>query len=237
MEIVNEAIFEGIVREMFASAGRFQHAYFVTQTVYIPLLDESASAEVQLTMDEANILRYACGFVGMKLHRKFLKMKGSKAAQFTECLNNFQVEGTTSNLLEYTKNWIVRVNRGGLFEVSDNAYFLFVAIESSMRNKLTEQLKKSIRATSEPEAGAKSAIVSFVCNDAEVDSYWSGLSADITDDQHSKELLREIVGLWLNIRGFSISKSWIEDYKQEMCISNARKKSLRKELKKKSKDD
>ncbi len=32
---------------------------------------------------------------------------------------------------------------------------------------------------------------------------------------------------------FSISKSWIEDYKRELCISNARKRSLRRELKKK----
>lgn len=186
---------------------------------------------MELTLDEANVLRYACGFVGMKLHRKFLKMKGSKAAQFAECLDHFRVEGATSNFLDYTKDWVHRVNRGGLFEVSDEAYFLFVAIESSMRNKLTEQLKKSISGLSDTETGVKSTIISFVCEDVEVDQYWSGLSVDI-DEEHSRELLREITGLWMNIRGFSVSKAWMEDYKRALCISNARKRSLRKELKK-----
>lgn len=198
---------------------------------------EDSVHEVQLTLDEANVLRYACGFVGMKLHKKFLKMKGVKAAEFTECLNNFQVEGTSTSLLDYTKNWVERVNRGGLYEVSNDAYFLFVAIEAAMRNKLTQHLRKSIGTPSEQETGAKAAIVGFVSQDDEVDSYWNKLSTDIKDESHSMELLKEIIGLWLNIRGFSITKSWIEDYKRELCISNARKRSLRKELKKKQKDD
>ena len=192
---------------------------------------------MQLTLDEANVLRYACGFVGMKLHKKFLKIKGVKAAEFTECLNNFQVEGTSTSLLDYTKNWVERVNRGGLFEVNDEAYFLFVAIESAMRSKLTNHLKKSIGATNDEETGAKAAIVDFVSRDGEVDLYWSKLSSDILDDSRCMELLKEVIGLWLTIRGFSITKTWIEDYKRELCISNARKRSLRKELKKKQKDN
>ena len=131
---------------------------------------------MQLTLDEANVLRYACGFVGMKLHKKFLKIKGIKAAEFTECLNNFQVEGTSTSLLDYTKNWVERVNRGGLFEVNDEAYFLFVAIESAMRSKLTNHLKKSIGATNDEETGATAAIVDFVSRDGEVDLYWSKLN-------------------------------------------------------------
>ena len=32
------------------------------------------------------------------------------AAEFTECLNNFQVEGSSTSLLDYIKNWMERVN-------------------------------------------------------------------------------------------------------------------------------
>ena len=88
----------------------------------------------------------------LKLHKKFLKIKGVKAAEFTECLNNIQVEGTSTSLLDYTKDWVGCVNRGGLFEVNDEAYFLFVAIESTMRSKLTNHLKRSI---GDQETGAK----------------------------------------------------------------------------------
>ena len=172
----------------------------------------------------------------MKLHNKFLKMKGDKAAQFTECLIHFRVNGISSNLLDYTKSWVQRVNRGGLFEVKDEAYLLFIAIETSMRSKLTEQLMKSVDGMSESETGAKSRIIDFVIENTEVDRCWSTLSSDIQDEHHSNELLRDIVTLWLTIRGFSISKSWMEDYKRVLCITNAKKRSLRKELKKKEQE-
>ena len=95
-----------------------------------------------LTKDEENILRYACGYVAMKLDQRFPKMTGDKAAQFVECLSNMQNEGSSSSLLDYTKEWVEKVNRGGLFDVSDEAYRLFVSIELAMRNKLTNHLQK-----------------------------------------------------------------------------------------------
>lgn len=78
----------------------------------------------------------------MKLHTKFLKVPGEKAAQFVECLDHMKGDGTSSSLLNYTKEWVDKVNRGGLFEVPDETFALFVAIELTMRNKLTECLKK-----------------------------------------------------------------------------------------------
>ena len=36
------------------------------------------------------------------------------------------------------------------------------------------------------------------------------LSADIGDEEESVELLRDIVELWLTIRGFSIAGQWME---------------------------
>ena len=80
-----ESIFEGIIKELFVSAA----AWHVIHDYCFELIIESgedATCEVQLTLDEANVLRYACGFVGMKLHKKFLKIKGVKAVEFTECL-------------------------------------------------------------------------------------------------------------------------------------------------------
>jgi len=44
---------------------------------------------VTLNEDEENIIRYACG---MKLHSKYLKMQGDKAAKIVECLNKLQTE-------------------------------------------------------------------------------------------------------------------------------------------------
>ena len=45
-------------------------------------------------------------------------------------------EGTTDSYLHYTKDWIARVNRGGLFKVHDQTYKLFVSLEMKVRQHL-----------------------------------------------------------------------------------------------------
>ena len=130
MELMNESLFEGLIKETFQGE---QH----------PSPPDHEKA-LHLTKDECNILRYACGYVTMKLQTRFLKQPGNKAAVFVECLDHMEAEGPTSSLLAYTREWVDRINRGGLFDVSDEAYHLFLAIELSMREKLTEHLKRSI---------------------------------------------------------------------------------------------
>ena len=60
----------------------------------------------------------------------------------------------------------------------------------------------------------------------------TGVASHIIDDSDSIELLTHIVSLWLTIRGYAISKSWMEDYKAKTASTTKTKKSLRKELKK-----
>ena len=216
MELMNESIFESLIKGMFDTGEPGEQA-------------EQHTEHLELTKDECNILRYACGYVAMKLQLKFLKQPGNKAAVFVECLDHMEVEGSTSSLLSYTREWVDKINRGGLFDVSDEAYYLFVAIELSMRKKLMNHLKRSITLPESVEG--KSAIVEFVTGDSDVQFHWLILSVDIEDEQDSDELLKRIVELWLNIRGFSISKGWMEDYKAIVCETTKRKKSLRKGLK------
>ena len=185
-----------------------------------------------LTKDEENILRYACGYVGMKLYQRFLKTLGEKAAQFVECLSNMHSDGPTSSLLDYTKEWVEKVNRGGLFDISDEDYRLFISIEMSTRKKLAEHLKK--QRVTEASSEGESAIIEFVINNDDVQFYWSMLSIDM-EEEHNSELLQHIVQLWLTIRGFSISKAWMENYKWAAKSGISKSKSLRKNLKRKAK--
>ena len=89
-----------------------------------------------------------------------MKAPGEKAARFVECLSQMHSEGPTSSLLDYTKEWVERVNRGGLFIISDEAYRLFASIEMAMRSKLTEHLRK--QRTTEDSKEGKLAITDFV---------------------------------------------------------------------------
>ena len=52
-----------------------------------------------------------------------------KAAEFVECLDSMNVKGMSYSCLDYTREWIDKVNRGGLFYVHNNAYNIFISIE------------------------------------------------------------------------------------------------------------
>ena len=41
------------------------------------------------------------------------------------------------------------------------------------------------------------------------------LSQDIEEEENSEVLLAEIINLWITIRGFSLSASWMEEYKKQ----------------------
>ena len=103
------------------------------------------------------------------------------------------------------------------------------SIEMAMRSKLTEHLRK--QRTTEDSKEGKLAITDFVIHNDDVQFYWSLISIDIENEEANSELLQHIVKLWLTIRGFSISKAWMEDYKGARAICTAKSKALRKELK------
>ena len=65
--------------------------------------------------------------------------------------------------------------------------------------------------------------------------FWTILSGDIEDETQAVNILKVMIGLWLNITGFSLAGTWQDNY---MCANKIlqRKKALRKDLKRKSED-
>ena len=76
VELVNESLLEKLCKNMFG----------------IPRRESSRSETVStyLSEDEQNIIRYACGYVGMKLYNRFVKQPGEKAAT-VECIDHMRV--------------------------------------------------------------------------------------------------------------------------------------------------
>ena len=46
-----------------------------------------------------------------------------------ECLSHMAVDGNESSLMDYTKEWNEKINRGGLFEAITVTFQLFQATE------------------------------------------------------------------------------------------------------------
>ena len=168
------------------------------------------TASTYLSEDEQSIIRYACGYVGMKLYNQFVKQSGENAASFVECIDHMHAVGPISSFLEYTREWIDRVNRGGIFDTSDVAHYLFVAIEVAMRDRLTSHLQSSFSLAATDSQSGKEAIIDHVLSDCDVQFHWCILSVDIPNDKDCLELLRHLMKLWLTIRGFGMSKEWME---------------------------
>ena len=65
--------------------------------------------------------------------------------------------------------------------------------------------------------------------DENIQFYWCMLTTDIEDDKASI-LLSKIVDLFITIRGFSFTRSFMELYKQSMKKSTQKSKALRKTI-------
>ena len=96
--------------------------------------------QTELTSDEEKIIRYVSGYVGKKLHNHYIKQKSEKAALFMEIIDKMYVDGPATSPLDYSREWVDRVNRGGLFDISDETYVLFFWIEEIMRDILTSHI-------------------------------------------------------------------------------------------------
>lgn len=197
--------------------------------VHEPSQQITTSPSLKLSPEEENILRYAAGYVSLSLLKRYELESSEEAAEYCECLNQMAVNGDESSLLAYTLEWTRAVNRGGLFEINDVTFLLFGEIEVKMQKHLLSTLKSSLSTS-----GKREFIVNTVASDQDVQFVWSLLSNDIQDEEHAVHLLKEIVALWLTIRGFSIAKTWIEQYKRQAQANTKKGKGLRKDLKKKA---
>ena len=85
---------------------------------------------------------------------------------------------------------------------------------------------------SNPAAGKKEEIVEKVISSDDVEFYWLISTADfeIGEKEVHSALLKEIVQLYVTIRGFSYASFWMEKFKQSAKKSTQRSKSLRRDL-------
>ena len=100
----------------------------------------SSTADIaSLSIEEENAIRYACGFIVRSLKNK-LKMSPSNDL-YIEVLDSMHEDDEENAMVIddffiYTKEWIKRVDRGGLFRVSDEAFLLFRWMEMCIRKHL-----------------------------------------------------------------------------------------------------
>ena len=175
-----------------------------------------------LNAEEENALRYVSGYVALKLMRKYQKDDSEKAIQFVECLSNMAVVGDESSFYNYTKEWIGLVDRGRLFNINNCAYTFFKSVELETRRILPHHLADT--------STSHDALFEGLNDSEDIQFYWTLVSADIHAFDDAYELLQAVIKLWVTIRGYSLTATWMEQYKRASQISSSKKKALRKDL-------
>ena len=189
---------------------------------------ESPEIHITLSSDELNALRYACGYVAHSLLKKYerRKNKEDKLIQFISCLGEMAVSGEGESVLAYTEHWFTIVNRGGLFPLNENSLAMFIEVEKCVRYYLPRHVLSS---TADKESFREN-VHSKVLENENVQFYWTLLSQDIDNPEHAQELLQEIVTLWVTVRGFSLTATWMEVYKKKEKKTIQKSTGLRKSI-------
>ena len=118
---------------------------------------------------------------------------------------------------DYTQELTKKINRGGLFEVNESTFLLFCFIEFKVRQLLNDTLAKRERGRHREKL-----LSELITADEDILFYWSMNSGLLPND--GMGLLKEILSMWLTIRGHSIAGSWMETYKS---LNKARVKKKR----------
>ena len=129
-----------------------------------------------------------------------------------------------SDLLGYTKSWIEKVNRGGLFPLNDETFYLFIEIEKKVNLLLPQHI---IGSNSCKNIGT---LLDEILRNKEIQFRWAIEAVNIESEEQSQALLKEIVNLWTAIRGFSIAAVWMETYKEATKETTQKSTGLRKHL-------
>ena len=185
---------------------------------YLPTENQatSKSNEISLTKDELNALQYVGGVVPHALLKRYERSTGQIYERFFECLGNMAVVSDTSDFIDYTKEWMSKVNRGGLFPLNDMTFLLFVEIEKQTRLLLPDQLIQQSSTSDE----LKDNVIEKIKSNDDVQWQWTLISQCIDSEDDAIWLLNEIVKLYVTIRGFSIAATWMEVYKKQVKKRN-----------------
>ena len=212
--------YQYVTNELFKELIKLEFPLPTTVTQDI-MLDHSTTPS--LTQMEKNALRYVAGYVCRKVRDNLTKpsCKISNKHAMIQCLE--EINGETNEDCD-TDEWIRLIDRGGLWQVNDEVFSLFVIMEEEICQKL-----KRVSA-SELKDSTKTEILDGLLKNEDLLFQWCFIARTAVDNDSSPILLKLIVELYLTVRGFAFASSCLELYKQAHKKTLQKKKPLRKKL-------
>ena len=168
----------GVVSVVALTRQSVNHHLFNILLVEAKSTSRSTSSSVQcdakpvvMGSEEENAVRYAGGYVAMKLMKQFMKKDTESAAECVKCLSHMAVEGNESDFYTYTREWVTTVDRGGLFHINTSSFLFCRALEIATQALLPCHLRNPCNNTD--------GLQHKIAEDKDVRFYWSMVSVDI----------------------------------------------------------
>ena len=139
------------------------------------------------------------------------------------CLSELVDDNDEDPCLDDSKEWMHKINHGGLINVNNDTYELFIVMEQKLRMYIASmEAKKETPCFTEE-------IKEEIMKDPDVQFIWYLLSSE-WEEESGTTLLKMIISEWVKICGFSYTSSWIEKYKAAQKTTIQKSKRLRKQL-------
>ena len=199
--------------------------------------DSLTAKELKITQVEEKIIRYVAGYIPYSISKKLSSMKETPQRKIMldimKTWNKADLPKDDLNILQYTNEWVDKVNRGGLFLVTDNVYRFIVRVEIVARTILNTKLIATYAGEDLREI-----IIEKLDADPFVTIGWDSLVRDIENKKLCCQLKRIIFDKWVTIRTNSFVKSWVDlvkfkhaqNKKSQRKVDSRAQPSLRKSL-------
>ena len=196
----------------------------------------SSTSNTKLSPREQNAVRYMAGYVAVSLLNRYKKLNKRKSqGQYTYFISvlesmkaDRQDEGVVS-IEEYTRYWSELIDRGGLYHINDkvlcikkfmhvpNTGTVVTIVQVFELIQMIEIITRSCLLESAMSNSAHTIDISSKIRKATLESpfilqLWKLVSPCEPSKDLSVSLLREIIDLWISIRGHSFARDWAMNF-------------------------
>ena len=184
----------------------------------------SETESINLSDNEIHGLCYISGYIMHKLHKK-MKNSPKWNTKTNQQIISALIATKASEIeeKECESSLIAKLNRGGLWIISDNMKSLMLTTELIYRKQTTILQNRVIEINK---------IADIIIKEENVVQKWQELIAlsEIKVEKHvAKDLLMSIINLYIQIRSFTYAKDIVKKYKQAGKVK--KEKALRTEMK------
>ena len=180
---------------------------------------DATTFQPELFSVEENALRYAAGYV---IHSIKEKLKREKIPMRDAMLYGLSDMCIQDNVIDSSENWLNAVDREGLVHINHTAFKMFHAMEMELRQHFM------ISKIEDMDEHHRDKVNTSIVGDVDVQYCMDCVTENLEEER--KELLHKIVNLYVTVRGFSFTRSWLEMYKQEERKKLQKSRSLHSKL-------